>query len=179
LFVNIALSDKAAIEAVFTKHGVARLESIPLVVVNAMACPAMPTCGLAITESERVMPSVTREIDALLTKLHLQDGPIPHVRMTGCPNGCARPYSAEVGLVGRSLNSYTIYLGGSHLGTRLGRVYLDNVKREDVPSRLEPILAAYKTERKANEAFGDYCDRLGIETLKARFAESKQPELSH
>ena len=179
LFVNIAPEDKEKIQAVFDNYGVARLESIPLVVVNAMACPALPTCGLAITESERVMPDVTREIDGLLTKLHLQDGPVPHIRMTGCPNGCARPYSAEVGLVGRSLNSYTIYLGGSHLGTRLGKVYLDNIKREDVPRRLEPILAAYKTEHKANEAFGDYCDRLGIETLKARFAEDKQPALSH
>jgi sulfite reductase (ferredoxin) len=179
LFVNIAPSDKVAIDAIFAKHSVASLESIPLVVLNAMACPALPTCGLAITESERIMPSFTREIDVLLGKLHLQDGPIPHIRMTGCPNGCARPYSAEVGLVGRSLNSYTIYLGGSHLGTRLGQVYLDNVKREDVSGRLEPILAAYKTERKTNEAFGDYCDRLGIETLKTRFAEAKQPALSH
>ncbi|MBO0139528.1 sulfite reductase subunit beta, partial [Vibrio sp. Vb2736] len=77
-----------------------------------------------ITESERVMPQVIREIDGLLERLRLQDGPVPHVRMTGCPNGCARPYSAEVGLVGRSLNSYTLYLGGSPLGTRLGQVYL-------------------------------------------------------
>ncbi|MCV4677091.1 sulfite reductase subunit beta, partial [Escherichia coli] len=92
--------------------------------------PALPTCGLAITESERVMPEVIREIDGVLARLELHGGPVPHVRMTGCPNGCARPYSAEVGLVGRSLNSYTVYLGGSHLGTRLGQVYLDNVKRE-------------------------------------------------
>jgi sulfite reductase (ferredoxin) len=171
LFVNIAPEDKEKIQAVFDKHSLARLEAIPLVVQNAMACPALPTCGLAITEAERVMPDFTRTIDALLAKLKLHNGPVPHIRMTGCPNGCARPYSAEVGLVGRSLNSYTIYLGGSHLGTRLGQVYLDNVKREDIPGRLEHVLAAYKTERQTGEAFGDYCDRVGVEKLKERFSQ--------
>jgi sulfite reductase (ferredoxin) len=171
LFVNIAPEDKEKIQAVFDKHGLVRLEAIPLVVQNAMACPALPTCGLAITEAERVMPEFTRTIDALLAKLKLHNGPVPHIRMTGCPNGCARPYSAEVGLVGRSLNSYTIYLGGSHLGTRLGQVYLDNVKREDILGRLEPILAAYKLERQTDEAFGDYCNRVGIEKLKERFSQ--------
>jgi sulfite reductase (ferredoxin) len=171
LFVNIAPEDKEKIQAVFDKHGLVRLGAIPLVVQNAMACPALPTCGLAITEAERIMPEFTRTIDALLAKLKLHNGPVPHIRMTGCPNGCARPYSAEVGLVGRSLNSYTIYLGGSHLGTRLGQVYLDNIKREDIPGRLEPILAAYKVERHSDEAFGDYCNRLGIEKLKERFSQ--------
>ncbi len=171
LFVNIAPEDKEKIQAVFDKYSLVRLEAIPLVVQNAMACPALPTCGLAITEAERVMPDFTRTIDALLAKLKLHNGPVPHIRMTGCPNGCARPYSAEVGLVGRSLNSYTIYLGGSHLGTRLGQVYLDHIKREDIPRRLEPILAAYKTERHTDEAFGDYCDRIGIEKLKERFSQ--------
>jgi sulfite reductase (ferredoxin) len=168
LFVNVARHDQAAFEAVFRNHGVALPGSIPLVVQNAMACPAQPTCGLAITEAERVMPDLTREMDALLSKLGLHDGPIPYMRMTGCPNGCARPYSAEVGLVGRSLNSYTIYLGGSHLGTRLGQVYLDHVKREDVADKLEPILAYYKQERLEGEAFGDFCHRIGLEVLKER-----------
>lgn len=171
LFVGLDPADQAAVEAVFRDHGVALPGSIPLVVQNAMACPALPTCGLAITESERVMPQVIREIDGLLERLGLQDGPVPHVRMTGCPNGCARPYSAEVGLVGRSLNSYTLYLGGSPLGTRLGQVYLDNVKREEIARRLEPLLEAYKLERLEGEAFGDYCHRVGVKTLWERFSE--------
>ncbi|MDX2006103.1 MAG: NADPH-dependent assimilatory sulfite reductase hemoprotein subunit [Meiothermus sp.] len=170
LFVNIAPQDRPQIEAIFAGHGVVRFEAVPPVVRNAMACPALPTCGLAITESERVMPEVTRELDALLEKLELADGPAPHVRMTGCPNGCARPYSAEVGLVGRSLNSYTVYLGGSRLGTRLGEVFLDNVKREEIAARLEPVLAAFKRERHDGEAFGDFCYRLGPHALKQRFA---------
>ncbi|MBO1438134.1 Sulfite reductase [ferredoxin] [Calidithermus roseus] len=171
LFVGVDPSDQAAIEAIFRNHGVALPGTLPLAVQNAMACPALPTCGLAITESERVMPEVIREFDALLGRLELHDGPIPHVRMTGCPNGCARPYSAEVGLVGRSLGSYTIYLGGSPLGTRLGQVYLDNVKREEIVNRLEPLLAAYKHERLEGEAFGDYCDRVGVGTLRERFGD--------
>jgi sulfite reductase (ferredoxin) len=168
LFVDIAPADQAAIEATFRNHGLALPGSIPLVVQNAMACPAMPTCGLAITEAERVMPDITREIDLLLNKLELQDGPIPYMRMTGCPNGCARPYSAEVGLVGRSLGSYTIYLGGSHLGTRLGQVFADNIKREDIVGKLEPVLTHYKKERLGDEAFGDFCHRVGLETLKEK-----------
>jgi sulfite reductase (ferredoxin) len=171
LFVGIDPADQSSIEAIFRNHGVALPGSIPLAVQNAMACPALPTCGLAITESERVMPEVIREIDALLGRLELQAGPVPHVRMTGCPNGCARPYSAEVGLVGRSLNSYTLYLGGSPLGTRLGQVYLDNVKREEIAAKLEPVLEAYKHERQEGEAFGDYCDRVGVEVLRERFGD--------
>lgn len=171
LFVGLDPADQAAVEAVFRDHGVALPGSIPLAVQNAMACPALPTCGLAITESERVMPQVIREINGLLERLGLQDGPVPHIRMTGCPNGCARPYSAEVGLVGRSLNSYTLYLGGSPLGTRLGQVYLDNVRREEIAAKLEPLLEAYKLERQEGEAFGDYCHRVGVKTLWERFSE--------
>jgi len=165
LFVNLDPSHKAGIEAVLRTHGIALLETLPLVVQQAMACPAMPTCGLAITESERVMPEVIRELAAALERLGLQGGPVPHVRMTGCPNGCARPYSAEIGLVGRSLNSYTIYLGGSPFGTRLGQVYADNVKREEIVLRLEPLLAHYKQARHTGESFGDFCDRVGVEGL--------------
>jgi sulfite reductase (ferredoxin) len=112
------------------------------------------------------MPQVIRDMNALLDRLGLHDGPVPHVRMTGCPNGCARPYTAEIGLVGRSLNSYTIYLGGSPLGTRLGEVYLDNVKREEIVARLEPILLLYQRERNPGESFGDFCHRLGSATLQ-------------
>lgn len=166
LFVNIQPADRSAIEAIFRQYDVALPGTIPLVVQNALACPALPTCGLAITESERVMPQVIRDMNALLDRLGLHDGPVPHVRMTGCPNGCARPYTAEIGLVGRSLNSYTIYLGGSPLGTRLGEVYLDNVKREEIVVRLEPILLLYQRERNPGESFGDFCHRLGSATLQ-------------
>ena len=170
LLVNIDPADKLALEGVLTDHGIALPDTIPLVVRHAMACPALPTCGLAVTEAERVMPDVIREIGAVLTELGLDQGLVPHVRMTGCPNGCARPYSAEVGLVGRSLNSYTMYLGGSHVGTRLASEYLDNVPREQVAARLRPVLEHYRDVRRAGESFGDFCDRVSLETLRSRFA---------
>jgi sulfite reductase (ferredoxin) len=175
LLVNIDPTDKLALEGVLTDHGIALPETIPLVVRHAMACPALPTCGLAVTEAERVMPDVIREIGAVLTELGLDRGLVPHVRMTGCPNGCARPYSAEVGLVGRSLNSYTMYLGGSHVGTRLASEYLDNVPREDVAARLRPVLEHYKEARSEGESFGDFCERVGLETLRTRFADQPIP----
>lgn len=178
LFTNIQPGDQATLEAILREHGVELPGRIPLVVQQAMACPALPTCGLAITESERVMPQVIREIDTLLSRLDLQTGPIPHVRMTGCPNGCARPYTAEIGLVGRSLNSYTIYLGGSPLGDRLGEVYLDNVKREDIAARLEPALMAYRQQRRENESFGEFCHRVGIEFIREQIGASVEDQPS-
>ena len=171
LLVGIAPEDKPGIEALLKQHGIELPSTYQPIVLNAMACPAFPTCGLAITEAERVMPDVIRELGAVLTELGLEDGPVPHVRMTGCPNGCARPYSAEVGLVGRSLNSYAIYLGGSPVGTRLSREYLDNVPRDRVAATLKPILEHYREARAQGEAFGDFCDRVGFESLRERTAQ--------
>ncbi len=165
LFAGIDPADQAAIEAIFRDHGVALPGTLPLAVQNAMACPALPTCGLAITESERVMPEVIRELHNLLEQLGLAER-APHVRMTGCPNGCARPYTAEVGLVGRSLDSYSIYLGGSPLGTRVGQLYRDNVKRGAIAAVLEPLLRRFQVEGQPGESFGDFCHRIGLEQLE-------------
>jgi sulfite reductase (ferredoxin) len=166
LLVNIDPQIRADLETVLKAHGVALPETVRPVVRQAMACPAFPTCGLAITEAERVMPDVIREIDALLTEVGLERAPAPTVRMTGCPNGCARPYSAEIGLVGRSLNSYAVYLGGSHLGTRLAREYLDNVPREKLRETLKPLFEAYREARGEDEFFGDFVQRVGFEAFK-------------
>ncbi len=173
LFANISPEQQEGINNIFKKHNVALPGEIPRLVQNAMACPALPTCSLAVTEAERVMPDVMRELDALWHNLNLQNTPTPFVRMTGCPNGCARPYSAEVGLVGRSLNSYTIYLAGSHLGTRLAQEYLDNVPREQLTAILEPILLHFKNNRHNNEHFGDFCNRIGLEKLQQQFVQQK------
>ncbi len=168
LLVNIAPQIRADLETVLTAHGIPLPETVRPVVRQAMACPAFPTCGLAITEAERVMPDVIREIDALLTEVGLESAPAPTIRMTGCPNGCARPYSAEIGLVGRSLNSYAVYLGGSHLGTRLAREYLDNVPRERLRETLKPLFEAYRDARGQDEFFGDFVQRVGFEALKTQ-----------
>jgi sulfite reductase (ferredoxin) len=166
LLCNLEPSDRVEIERLLAQHGIAQFETLAPVVRQAMACPAMPTCGLAITEAERAMPGLIREVAALLERHGLQDD-APTVRMTGCPNGCARPYSAEIGLVGRGANSYAIYLGGSHLGTRLARVVDENIALEQIPVKLEGYLLRYRAEREAGERFGDYCERVGLESFAA------------
>ncbi|MBV9403932.1 MAG: hypothetical protein JO211_01205, partial [Acidobacteriaceae bacterium] len=89
-----------------------------------------------------------------------------HLRTSGCPNGCSRPYTAEIGIVGASVDMYTIYLGASALGTRLGSVFAQNVKRHEIPARLRPVIEYYRSSRRTGEAFGDFCHRVGIEALQ-------------
>ncbi len=157
--------DKAAISALLREHGIVEPEGLPPILRHAMACPALPTCGLAITESERIMPDVVQDIQAEFDAVGLGQQEV-HLRTTGCPNGCARPYTAEIGIVGASVDMYTVYLGGSPLGTRLGSVFAQNVKRREVPVRLRPVIQLYADSGEEGEAFGDFCHRLGIETLQ-------------
>ena len=124
----------------------------------SMACVALPTCGLAVAESERYLPSLVSRIEAVLGELGLAGQEIL-IRMTGCPNGCARPYTAEIGFVGRSLGLYEVWLGGNDVGTRLNRIYKDNVKDADIVGELRPLLARYAAERGDRERFGDWCAR--------------------
>ena len=160
LLCQIEPSDQAAINALLAQHSIALPETISPVVKQSMACPAFPTCGLAITEAERALPALIRQVQTMLETHGLSDAlSAPVIRMTGCPNGCARPYSAEVGLVGRGINSYALYLGGSHLGLRLARVYADNLQFDQIVPQLELILERFKAERRGLERFGDYCDR--------------------
>ena len=111
---------------------------------GSMACPALPLCGLAVTEAERGLPDVNLRLRALLTKVGLAQDESFVVRMTGCPNGCARPYMAEIGFVGDGPNSYQIYLGGNPNQTRLGELYADRVKLKDIETFFEPIFAHFK-----------------------------------
>lgn len=124
-----------------------------------MACPALPTCGLALAESERYLPGLLGRIESLLSELGLSQQELV-IRMTGCPNGCARPYMAEIGFVGRAPGKYNIYLGGNESSTRLNRSYRDNVKDADVIPELRTVLSRYAQERLGAEAFGDWCARV-------------------
>lgn len=142
-------------------HGIRTDEEISLVRRHAMACPALPTCGLAITESERVLPGVLDRLEAELARLGL-DAEELTVRMTGCPNGCARPYTADIGLVGKAAGSYTILVGGRLLGDRLNVVYKDRVPLESVVDELLPLLVRYQRERTPGESLGDFCHRQGL-----------------
>ena len=138
-----------------------------------MACPALPTCGLAITESERVMPSVVDELEVELAKLGLDAEPFT-IRMTGCPNACARPYTADIGLVGKAVGKYTILVGGRLLGNRLNVIYKDMVPLREIVKELLPMLVYFKADRDPGESLGDFCHRKGVEELLRFDAEYKR-----
>jgi len=131
---------------------------------NAVACVALPTCGLALAESERYLPDLLDTLDARLAAHGLSRDDIV-IRMTGCPNGCARPYLAEIGLVGKGPGRYNLYLGAAFDGSRLSKLYAEDVDHAAIIRELDPLFAAYAAERKAGEHFGDFVIRAGFVTL--------------
>jgi sulfite reductase (ferredoxin) len=139
-------------------HGIRLAEQLPPVIREALACVSLPTCALAITEAERVLPEMLDDLRPAMARAGIADERIS-VRVTGCPNGCSRPYTAEIGIVGQSVNIYTIYLGASPLGTRLGTVFAAGVPRSEIGARLEPVFVGYAANRLPGESFGDYCFR--------------------
>jgi sulfite reductase (NADPH) hemoprotein beta-component len=130
---------------------------------NAVACVALPTCGLALAESERYLPDLLDALDARLAAHGLSRDDIV-IRMTGCPNGCARPYLAEIGLVGKGPGRYNLYLGAAFDGSRLSKLYAEDVDHAAIIRELDPLFAAYAAERKAGEHFGDFVIRAGFVT---------------
>ena len=164
LLTGIAEGDRAEVTRLAAAHGIRFAEQLPPVVREALACVAFPTCGLAITEAERVLPAILDDLHSEMKDAGIGDDAIS-VRVTGCPNGCARPYTAEIGIVGRSVDLYALYLGASHLGTRLGSMVAENVPRRDIGLRLRPALKLYAAERRPKESFGDFCNRVGFQTL--------------
>jgi sulfite reductase (ferredoxin) len=165
LLCDLKLQDRAAIEQLLQIAGVTLSDKISPSRLNAMACPALPTCGLAVAESERVFPNIVKEFEELLAELGLSDEAIS-IRMTGCPNGCARPYIADIGFTGRTMGKYDLFLGGDFYGSRLNELYRELVPMTEFMQILGPILNAFKTERQATERFGDYCYRVGFDYLR-------------
>ena len=139
-------------------------ENLSLMQKWSMACPAIPTCGLAITESERALPGLIDQMEGIVNELGLADTAIS-IRMTGCPNGCARPYNSDIGLVGRSGEKYTMYVGGTTRGDQLNFLLQDLVHRDNVLVYAKTLFTAYKAERTPGELFGDWCQRRGLESL--------------
>ena len=171
---NVILADldpawRPEIEALLTDHGVTLSERTSRALRHSMACPAIPTCGLAVAESERVLPDLIRQIERVVAGLGLAEERISY-RMTGCPNGCARPYLGDVGFVGTTLGKYDVFLGGDFLGTRLNALYVHNVPMAEIPELLAGPLGAFARERQPEEGFGDWCQRVGVENLRVRFA---------
>lgn len=160
---DIEAGNRTQIEAILRKAGVPLESELAPIIRTALACVALPTCGLALTEAERVLPEIINSLHGALAEFGLGDEDITF-RMTGCPNGCARPYSAEIGLIGRSKTSYDILLGGDHVGTRLTTTYKKSVKRDQIVNELRPLFERFSTERQVGEGFGDWAHRA-VESL--------------
>ena len=155
---NVKPSRKARITALLGEHGLDEQKSG--LRRNAVACVGLPTCGLSLAESERELPHLVTALEAELEKNGLREDEIV-IRMTGCPNGCARPYLAEIGLVGRTPGIYHLYLGAAHEGTRLNKLYRRDVDRAGIVAALAPLFAAYAKDRAKDERFGDFVIRAG------------------
>ncbi len=174
LLADLEPAWRPEIEALLEEYGIATVEQVSTVRRWSMACPAMPTCGLAVTEAERTLPTIMDQLEIELVRLGLEDERFT-VRMTGCPNGCARPYNADIGLVGRSASrnpdgtpgpgTYTIFLGGRTVGDRLNVEFKDYVPHDRIVAELVPVFARFKAERLPDEGFGDFCHRVGVEEL--------------
>jgi len=159
VIANVAPFHRPRIEALLAEHAL----SLPVSALrrNAMACVALPTCGLALAESERYLPDLITALDVEIEQAGLSDDEIT-LRMTGCPNGCARPYLAEIGLVGTGPGAYNLYLGGAFDGTRLSKLHRKQIGHDEIVATLRPLFASYARERAPGERFSDYVIRVGI-----------------
>lgn len=158
ILANATEAEKAGINALLLEHGVKTENQASVLHAAAMACPALPTCGLALAESERMLPGLVDRIDKLCAEVGLAGEEII-IRSTGCPNGCARPYTAEIAFVGKAPGRYQVWLGGNASGTRLNHLWKDVVKEADVEAELRPVLTRFAKERSPSERFGDWCNR--------------------
>jgi sulfite reductase (NADPH) hemoprotein beta-component len=159
IIANVTAKAKPKIDAILKEHGITPFASSGLR-RSSMACVALPTCGLALAESERFLPEVITALEDVLDRAGLKDDDIV-IRMTGCPNGCARPYLAEIGLVGKNPGLYNLYLGAAFDGTRLNKLYAVDVDKAQMIGLLEPMLKRYAKERESGERFGDFVIRAG------------------
>jgi sulfite reductase (ferredoxin) len=166
LFTDLQADARATIEDILRRHHVPMSHEISEVRRWSMACVAWPTCGLAITEAERTLPGIIDQLEVELAKLGLSSERFT-VRMTGCPNGCARPYNCDVGLVGKAADRYTVFVGGRLLGDRMNFIYKDLVPADEITPTLVPLFLYFKTARLPDETFGDFCHRKGMDDLRA------------
>ena len=164
LIADIAPSERDEIEAHLRSHGVVFAEDLTAVRRWTLACPALPTCGLALSEAERIREPLVDSIEAALRKHGLIEERIS-IRITGCPNGCARPYAGDIGLVGRTPGTFALFVGGDFEGTRLNTKLTEKVPEAAIADTLDPLLGAFAQERLAGEGFGDWCHRQGMDKL--------------
>lgn len=158
---GVAETDRPRIEELLRTHGIANDTNASVLRQHSMACVAFPTCGLAMAESERYLPTLLTKVERILEDVGLRDAPIT-VRMSGCPNGCSRPYLAEIAFVGKGPGKYNLYLGASANGDRLNALYQENIGEEQILGHLRVLLSRYAAERHDNERFGDFVIRTGV-----------------
>ncbi|HUC73369.1 MAG TPA: NADPH-dependent assimilatory sulfite reductase hemoprotein subunit [Stellaceae bacterium] len=166
---EIRPADRDAITAILRGHDVRLAEDMLPAERWALACPALPTCGLALTEAERVQGDIVGQIEVRLAHNGLA-GERLSIRITGCPNGCARPYTGDIGIVGRMPGYYALFVGGDFEGTRLNTLIADKVALGAIGEALDPLFALYAADRAAGEGFGDFCHRVGLPALQQALA---------
>ncbi len=178
IIANISPAKRPEIEKLLAQYGIKDSHLKSALRLNSMACVALPTCGLALAEAERFLPDLITELEGSLEQNGLRHDAIT-IRMTGCPNGCARPFIAEIGFVGRGPDSYNVYLGGGFAGQRLSKLYRENIVSAEIKPLLAPIFTHYAKSRKDGERFGDFCIREGYvaETIQGPdFHKNLKPE---
>lgn len=161
LIAHVAPELRAQVQSIVAAAGLDIWVNSGSVLTHALACVALPTCGLAMAEAERYLPEFSGKLQALLHVEGLGDAPL-QLRISGCPNGCSRPYASEVALVGKAPGRYNLMLGGDHLGTRLNQLYQENLAEAELLAALQPIFRSYASQRNPAERFGDYCVRAGV-----------------
>jgi sulfite reductase (NADPH) hemoprotein beta-component len=164
VIAGVTNDQRAAIDALVARHQLDGYRQHSPLRLHSIACVAFPTCGLAMAESERYLPDLIGKIESLLATHQLDEQAIT-IRMTGCPNGCARPYLAEIGLVGKGPGLYNLHLGAAHNGTRLNTLFAEALQEDEILSQLDSLFARYRAERTESEYFGDFLHRAGLVTL--------------
>jgi len=161
IIADVATAERQAIEALVAEYGLDDGTRRTPLARNAISCVAFPTCGLAMAESERYLPELVTKIEALMARTGIAGQNI-HLRVSGCPNGCARPYLGEIALIGKALGRYNLLLGSDSSGQRLNRLYKENIDEADILAELEPLFLRYASERNSGEGFGEYLYRADI-----------------
>ncbi|MES2708538.1 MAG: NADPH-dependent assimilatory sulfite reductase hemoprotein subunit [Verrucomicrobiota bacterium] len=178
IIANISSKKRAEVEALLEKYGMAQSHERSALRLSSIACVALPTCGLALAEAERYLPTVLTELEETMEDAGLRHDSIT-IRMTGCPNGCGRPFISEIGFVGRGPDRYNLYLGGGHAGQRLSKLYRQDLDAAEIRETLSPILHHYAKERTEGEHFGDFVIRSGYVAATAQgndFHRNIKPE---
>ncbi|KAL5567116.1 hypothetical protein UlMin_030280 [Ulmus minor] len=178
ILCDIRSSWKRPLTTVLAQAGLLQPRYVDPLNITAMACPALPLCPLAITEAERGIPDLLKRVRAVFEKVGLRYSESVVIRITGCPNGCARPYMAELGLVGDGPNSYQIWLGGTPNQTSLARAFMNKVKVQDLEKVWEPLFYHWKRKRQSKESFGEFTNRLGFEKLQELVDKWEGPVLA-